>query len=122
MSAHQMICHLCDCFRMALGQKRVSDASSLVHRTLVKWMALYLPLTWRTGILTRPEVDQEIGGTRPVEFRADQKEAEALLVLVAARGGGDAWPDHPVFGRMSGAEWLRWAYLHTDHHLRQFGL
>ena len=28
---------------------------------------------------------------------------------------------HPIFGRMSERTWLRWAYLHTDHHLRQFG-
>jgi hypothetical protein len=27
-----------------------------------------------------------------------------------------------VFGRMSQAAWLRWAYLHMDHHLRQFGV
>jgi hypothetical protein len=25
----------------------------------------------------------------------------------------------PIFGRMSDAEWLRWGYLHTDHHRRQ---
>jgi len=29
---------------------------------------------------------------------------------------------HPIFGRMSLWEWQRWGYLHTDHHLRQFGL
>lgn len=28
---------------------------------------------------------------------------------------------HPIFGRLSRAAWLRWAYLHMDHHLRQFG-
>jgi len=122
MTAHQMICHLGDSFRMALDQKRVSDASSLTRRTLIKWMALYLPVQWRTGILTVPEVDQEIGGTRPVEFAADVKEAEALLMMIASRAGGAGWPDHPVFGRMSESDWLRWAYLHTDHHLRQFGL
>ena len=85
MTAHQMICHLGDSFRMALDQKRVSDASSLTRRTLIKWMALYLPVQWRTGILTVPEVDQEIGGTRPVEFAADVKEAEALLMMIASR-------------------------------------
>jgi hypothetical protein len=28
---------------------------------------------------------------------------------------------HPIFGRMSEAAWLRWGWLHADHHLRQFG-
>ncbi len=79
MSAHQMICHLCDSFRMATGQKLVSDASGRMQRTLVKWIALYLPVQWPVGLQTRPEV------------------------------------------RMSQAAWLRWAYLHMDHHLRQFG-
>ena len=122
MNAHQMICHLCDAFRMALGEKPVKDASTLAKRTLVKWMALYLPLQWRPGIVTVPEVDQDVGGTRPVEFATDLKEAEALLGLLASRAGNRSWPDHPIFGRMSEGAWLRWAYLHTDHHLRQFGL
>lgn len=122
MTAHQMVCHLSDNFRMALGQKRTSDASSPLRRTLVKWLALYTPLRWRPGIVTTPEVDQEMGGTKPVEFSADVKEAEDLLVLVASRAGSANWPRHPVFGRMSERDWMRWAYLHTDHHLRQFGL
>jgi hypothetical protein len=122
MTAHQMVCHLSDCSRMALGQKQTSDASGPVQRTLIKWLALYTPVRWRPGIVTRPEVDQEIGGTKPFEFSADLKEAEALLSLVASRAGSAGWPDHPVFGRMSERDWMRWAYLHTDHHLRQFGL
>lgn len=122
MTAHQMVCHLSDCSRMALGQKHTSDVSSLLGRTVIKFLALYVPLQWRPGFETRPEVDQEIGGTRPVEFAADLKEAEQLLALVGSRAARAEWPDHPVFGRMSGTDWLRWAYLHTDHHLRQFGL
>jgi len=31
-------------------------------------------------------------------------------------------PTHPIFGPMSRPAWLRWAYLHADHHLRQFGV
>ena len=122
MTAHQMVCHLSDNFRMALGQKRTSDVSSPLRRTLIKWLALYTPLRWRPGIVTTPEVDQEMGGTKPAEFSADLKEAEDLLALVASRAGSRDWPDHPVFGRMSEGDWMRWAYLHTDHHLRQFGL
>jgi hypothetical protein len=26
-----------------------------------------------------------------------------------------------MFGPMSERDWMRWGYLHADHHLRQFG-
>jgi hypothetical protein len=29
---------------------------------------------------------------------------------------------HPMFGDLTSWQWMRWGYLHTDHHLRQFGL
>ena len=120
MSAHQMICHLSDCFRMVTGEKRVSDASSVLQRTIVKWIALYVPLRWPTGIPTRPEVDQYEGGTRPVDFAADLSELSALVELMTTRSRA-GWQRHPTFGRMSETAWLRWGYLHMDHHLRQFG-
>jgi hypothetical protein len=121
MSAQQMVCHLSDSCRMALGEKHGSDATSLMSRTLVKWMALYLPLRWPPGIPTRPEIDQECAGTRPGEFAADVAALEALLDLMSTRDRDFIWPVHPFFGRMSRRAWLRWGYLHADHHLRQFG-
>jgi hypothetical protein len=120
MSAHQMICHLGDCCRMALGEKRVRCTPNLLERTLVKWIALYLPLRWPAGLDTRPEVDQEVDGTRPVDFVADLAQLAALLELTAQRQPVDP-PPHPTFGRMSQGNWRRWGYLHIDHHLRQFG-
>ena len=120
MSVHQMICHLADAFRMALGEKPVSLASGPLQRSVVKWIALYLPVAWPAGIPTRPETDQAIGGTRPQEFARDVAEVEALLSAVASHGPR-AWPVHPIFGPLSHRAWLRWGYLHTDHHLRQFG-
>jgi hypothetical protein len=122
MSAHQVVCHLSDAFRMGIGQKPVSHAAGLLQRTMVKWIALYLPLSWPAGsLLTRPEIDQEVGGTRPVDFAADVARLEALLELVTARPRSFDWQLHPIFGSMSEAAWLRWGYLHMDHHLRQFG-
>ena len=121
MSPHQMVCHVADAFRMCLGETPTSRRGGLVHRTLVKWIALYAPLRWPAGILTAPEINQELAGTRPAEFAADVARLEALVELVTAARGHSDWPLHPVFGRMSGAAWLRWGYLHMDHHLRQFG-
>jgi hypothetical protein len=121
MSAHQMVCHLADGCRMALGQKRVKEATGLLRPTIMKWGALYLPLSWPPGILTTPELDQQCDGTKPGEFAADLAELESLIELMSARREIVEWPAHPIFGRMSQAAWFRWAYLHTDHHLRQFG-
>ena len=121
MSVHQMVCHLCDSFRMATGEKPASDANRLMQRTVVKWIALYAPLRWPPGIQTTPDVDQERGGTRPVEFAADLAQVEALVEYITASPAVCDGKRHPYFGRMSRAAWLRWGYLHTDHHLRQFG-
>lgn len=122
MSAHQMICHLCDSFRIVTGDRSVSFASGVMQRTIVKWIALYAPLPWPAGIPTVPEIDQEMGGTGPVDFAEDVAQLEALLESVAARTSTADWRAHPIFGRMSETAWLRWAYLHVDHHLRQFGV
>lgn len=120
MSAHQMICHLGDAFLMMMGGKAVSGATVPMPRVLVKCIALYLPLRWPAGILTRPEIDQQCGGTKPVDFGADVARVEALLDVVTMPETRFE-SEHPVFGRMSQDAWLRWGYLHMDHHLRQFG-
>src|SRR5262245_29517831 len=123
MSAPQMICHLGDAFRMALGTKATRPRVTLMGRTVVKGIALYLPLAWPAGIPTSRELDQaQGGGTPPGDFGADLALARELLEAVAAAPPGLAGRIHPVFGVLSQAAWLRWAYLHTDHHLRQFGV
>lgn len=121
MSAHQMVCHLADAFRMALGEKPVGEVGSPLRQRFTKWIALYAPLPWPPGIETRPEIDQYCGGTGPVDFAGDLREVERLATVMLSRSRGAAWPRHPFFGRMSHRDWLRWGYLHTDHHLRQFG-
>lgn len=121
MSAHQMICHLTDSFRMAMGRKAVSETGSALTRRIVQWVALYLPVPWPAGIRTRPEIDQEVGGTPPADFATDVAELEALFEFVTAELRSFAWKPHPILGPMSDAAWLRWGYLHMDHHLRQFG-
>ena len=120
MSAHQMVCHLADSMRVALNQRATSTATGPLQRTLVKWIALYLPVPWPAGIQTRPETDQEAGGTRPVNFGSDIENLESLLRSMTDEQM-PACPTHPIFGPMSRPAWLRWAYVHADHHLRQFG-
>jgi hypothetical protein len=76
---------------------------------------------WPPGIATTPEIEQGVGGTRPCDFAADVAQLEALVEQVTVQARTFDWRPHPIFGRMSDAAWLRWGYLHMDHHLRQFG-
>jgi hypothetical protein len=123
MSAHQAVCHLSDSFRAVMGRMAVSDGSTVLYRTFGKWIALYAPLRWPTGIATRPELDQAAGrGTAPGDFDKDIADLEALVGEVTAIARIFAWQAHPLFGRMPESDWMRWAYLHMDHHLRQFGV
>lgn len=121
MSAHQMVCHLSDAFRIAIGELGVRSLGFRFRRPM-RWLALYVPLQWPRGIRTVPEIDQDRGsGTGPVEFAADVTRLEELMRAFASRDLADPWPLHPIFGPMSARDWQRWAYLHVDHHLRQFG-
>jgi hypothetical protein len=119
MDVHQAVCHMADAFRMAAGELPVATSGRLLHRTVVKWVALYAPLRWPAGIRSSAELDQAAGGgTRPADFAAD---LAALCDLAGRSVVTGSRPPHPIFGPLSHAAWLRWAWLHTDHHLRQFG-
>jgi hypothetical protein len=120
MSAHQMICHLNDSFLAVTGRRPVSMATGPLQRTALKWFALYGPLPWPRGYRTRPEIDQQQGGTRPTDFASDMAQLEALVEIVTTETTCFHGQQHPIFGPMSESAWLRWAYLHMDHHLRQF--
>ena len=124
MSAHQMVCHLSDGYRLLTGELTSPLAATPLPRQVMKWVALYVPARWPKDIPTTPELDQAAGGgTRPIDFARDVAELEQLLAtVVAERSARLTGIVHPIFGSMSEPAWLRWAYLHADHHLRQFGV
>jgi hypothetical protein len=120
MNVHQMVKHLCDSMSVPLGEMTVSKASMPpIQRTLMKWGALYAPFKWPRNVPTRPEIDQ-CGLDRPLnDFESDMQTA---VHLVRRLGDADLEGNyHPYFGPISRAQWLRWGWLHADHHLRQFG-
>jgi hypothetical protein len=119
MSAHQMVCHLCDAYRLPLSEKTASPATGFLQQTIMKWIALRMPLKWPKGVATRPEMEQGVGGTPPAEFEKDR--ADLLSIVRRFCAIANLVVPHPFFGALSREEWLRWGYLHADHHLRQFG-
>jgi hypothetical protein len=121
MSAPQMVCHLNDSFRVVTGEKPAQSKENVLTRTVVRWIALHVPIRWTQGTPTMPEVDQFAGGTVPGEFETDKQQLVALTEDFTSKPAYLATARHPFFGTLSEEEWMRWAYLHMDHHLRQFG-
>ena len=123
MTAHQMICHLIDSHRLPMGERKAADKSNFATRTIVKLLALRAPMQWPHGVKTAPELDQAAGaGLAPSVFESDRAQLLQLIDRFSAEHRDFQFALHPIFGRMSEWEWMRWAYLHADHHLRQFGL
>ncbi len=120
MTPNEMLCHLADAFEAALGERPFASTDTWWQRTILRRVALHMPLSWPRGIKTPPEVEQGAGGTRPGEFAHDRARAIALLHRFAAPGSPHG--RHPALGPLTREEWMIWGYRHTDHHLRQFAL
>jgi hypothetical protein len=119
MNAHQMMCHLVDCFRAVRGEVKVKSAVNPFSRTVMRWAALHTSIPWPHGTPTRPEMAQGVGGTPPAEWQSDLAELTRRIHQFPVQL---EFAQHPVFGPMTLDEWHIWGYRHTDHHLRQFGL
>lgn len=119
MSVGGMICHLDDSYQLALGERNVAPVRVPVPRGLIKYLALRTPMPWVKNMKTMDEVRQGAGGTCPGPFADDRtrllKTVERFSACTTL-----AQALHPIFGSMSADDWLRWGWLHADHHLRQF--
>jgi len=121
MTAPQMICHLNDAFLGIIGEKAVEVPSGFSIWPVLKYVALYSPAKWPQGVPTRPEMDQlGGGGTPPAEFEADMCTLIGTINRFSRTPRDFEFRPHPLFKAMSEAQWMRWGYLHVDHHLRQF--
>ncbi len=118
MNAPQMVCHLADSLKMALGELPCASRWLPIRYTPLKQFIIYVapfPKSAPTApeLLARP----------PQTWSADVADLQALVDRFAAEGRDPqrAWPDHPAFGHLSRRAWGVLVYRHMDHHLRQFG-
>jgi hypothetical protein len=121
MTAHQMLCHLSDSYRMFMGVKKVRPEPVPYPRPVMKFVALWVPLPWPHGFKAVPELDQHKAGTPPLQFEADRRDLQNLIERFTRQPRDFEHQPHPHFGQLSEKAWMRLGYLHADHHLRQFG-
>ncbi|HEY0701321.1 MAG TPA: DUF1569 domain-containing protein [Candidatus Acidoferrales bacterium] len=123
MSPQQMLRHLNGSFRGVMSGTPLGLVKVPLPRPMMRWLALDLPMKWPHGTQTRPENDQVLKAAPPAaEFSADVSELETLVARFTRSPRDFQWHAHPFFGEMSDADWMRWGYLHMDHHFRQFGV
>lgn len=121
MTAQQMLCHVTDQLRMALGEVPAPRRGSFLHRTLIKKLILLGIPAPKGKIKTVPELDQKKSGTQPTTFDGDrdalQHSIEKFITMQES-----ALTPHSMFGTLTKQEWGRLIYIHLQHHFQQFGI
>jgi len=118
MNVNQMLCHLREPYLFALSPEQYAQIKLPISPKAAKFMALRSPLPWPKGLPTLPEL--KIGGTSMLTASFAEDHASLLEAFDRFCGTPSINRDHPFFTTMTHADWLRWGYLHADHHLRQF--
>jgi len=122
LTVGEMLCHLGDTAESVLGIRvPPGPPPSGKARPVLKWLMLYSPMPWPKGVKTRPGVNPHLDGTRPGAFEQDRLRVVEGLAQLAVAPAERLAPVHFMVGPMTRHDWLRWAYKHVDHHLRQFG-
>lgn len=117
MNAEQMLAHLVEAMRMALGEVPTKPKKMLTRIPPFRQLFVYW-LPWPKGAPTARELFP--ADRRSVED--SKRELARVMNAIADRSSATEWPDHPAFGKLSARAWGVLGWRHIDHHLRQFGL
>lgn len=114
----RMLAHMVDAFRMGMGEIEVRPRRIPL---LGSWPFNVLFIRF-VGMPKNAPTAREIIARPPLSIDAELRELEAAMERFAAQRERTEWPAHPAFGKLSGKAWGVLGYVHTDHHLRQFGV
>jgi len=119
MTAPQMVRHVGCAYEIALGDREVDAIKGTIPPRAMKWLALRSGVRWARNTPTTPELIAALDEEPNTSFEDLIRRAISGMEELAV---GQRWRhEHPFFGTMSCEDWMRWGYLHADHHLRQFG-
>jgi hypothetical protein len=119
MTVGLMLCHVREAFEAVREKRQLTLAKKMpVPARVMKYLALKDGAKWPAGVKTTVELEPGQPGVIAGDFAADRDSTVAAMERF--RINAESHP-HPFMGAMSADDWLRWGYLHADHHLRQFG-
>jgi hypothetical protein len=114
MNASQMLAHIADQIRMGLGDIPARRGSGPTSFWPMNYLIIHV-LPWPHGA----KAPHEAFTTRPAAWDADREAVVALIERFRERKAQQQWPEHPLFGKMSGRDWATLSYKHLN---RQFGV
>ena len=117
MNAEQMLAHLVESMRMAVGEIAPRSKRLPLRYFPLKQLVIYW-LPFQKGAPTAPELLPKESGT----IDRGKTELVRLMRLFVERANQAQWPEHPAFGKLTRQGWGVLTYRHFDHHLRQFGV
>ena len=115
-TAPQMVSHLSESIRMALGELKVAPRKTPFKYFPIKQLIIYAA-PFPKGAPTAPELLTRV----PQEWNGEVQQLKDVLRRLA-NGAHSRFPDHPAFGKLSRSAWGVLVYRHMDHHLKQFGV
>ena len=118
MTVNQMVCHVRQAYVYGLAETPVELIPLPYPPEVVKQFALKLPTPWPHSTRTIPELELDAAGMACTSFEQDRDTLMDSFDSFCALTNHTR--DHPFFGPMQHEDWMRWGYLHADHHLRQF--
>ena len=75
MSVGQMLTHCNDQLKITIGEKPCKPRGNALVKTLMKWIALYIPMSMPKNLRTISELDpNKVLMTQPTDFQKDKKE------------------------------------------------
>lgn len=121
MSVTQMLAHMNDAFRLAMGMKEAKNRSNFFTNKVMFPVAVYLLPAWPKGSATAPELIQGKLGTPARDFYTELEFVKKMLDVFNEREEEKLKP-HPMFGSLSKQQWRDLLVKHFNHHLKQFGV
>ena len=115
-NATQMVRHLGDPLRAAMGELEVAAKSGPFRNPILRYLIIYW-LPWPQGAPTAPEFIPPAEG----DFEANRAQFKKSLDEFVSFTQENQPKPHPAFGDLTREYWGVLTHRHIDHHLRQFG-
>jgi len=117
MNPPQILAHMADQIRMGLGDIPSRRPSGVLSFWPMNYLAIHV-VPWPHGA----KGPQEAFTTRATTWESDRQQLLDLIDRMRAKRDQSEWPEHSLFGKLSGHDWAALTYKHLTHHLKQLGV